>query len=651
MVINKKGITFKLVFFILTSCTIIFTVIFSYYYIFARGAIIKNVEHNAKSTTLSTLNKIDTILRSIEKVPENLAYFLEQSAYTKDGLVRLLTSVVENNSEIYGSTIAFEPFAFDKDSYYFAPYAYKNNSDIYCTYLGSDSYKYFSMDWYMIPKEINAPNWSEPYNDEGGANIIMSTYTVPFYSNIEGKRKFMGVVTADISLAWLQDIVSSITIGKIGYGFLISKKGTFVTHPEEDLVMDETIFSIAEKKDDQSISKIGRDMVKGETGFLPFQSLVSGKPCWISYMPLLSSGWSLAVLFPQDELMEDINRLNWTVFAIGFIGLLFLLGVIVFISSSITLPLRMLSGATNNIAKGNLDVDIPNIQTDDEVGHLARSFIYMRSALKEYIFELTKATAARERMESELKIASDIQMSFLPKKFPPFPEKKEIDIFALLKPARQVGGDFYDFFFIDEEKLCFVIGDVAGKGVPAALFMAVTKTILKVTAVESKKPEKILERVNKEILYFNDSYMFATIFCGILDIKTGKTVFSNGGHNPPFLLRKTGICEVIEKAHTGVVGTFENAVYKSGHLMLFPGDTICMYTDGITEALNSKNEMFTESRLEKELMLVSQKNVPVKDMTNSLLETIENFSVDMPQSDDITLLTLRYFGEKKEVVS
>ena len=420
--------------------------------------------------------------------------------------------VVENNSEVYGSTIAFEPYAYDKKFLYFAPYFCKSEGKIELTYLGGEGYRYFYLDWYQIPKELDRPCWSEPYFDEGGGNILMATYSVPFYKKVAGKRQFEGIVTADISLGCLQDLVSSIKVLQTGYGFLISKNGTIVTHPFKELIMNETIFGVAEARGDAHLREIGRKMISGESGFVPFKSIVSEKECWMYYTPIPSSGWSLAVVFPRDEFMQILHDLTGSVIILGIVGLLLLSMAVAFISRSITNPLRAMARATRDIGKGNLDIELPEVKTGDEVGKLTEAFQYMKTSLKEYIKQLTETTASKERIESELKIARDIQMNMLPKKFPPFPERSEFDIYAMIEPAREVGGDFYDFFFIDDEHFCFAIGDVSGKGVPASLFMAITKTLIKAKTLWDADPGRILTKVNNDLCQGNDACMFVTIF-------------------------------------------------------------------------------------------------------------------------------------------
>ncbi|MDD5217993.1 MAG: SpoIIE family protein phosphatase [Candidatus Omnitrophica bacterium] len=640
---RSKSLAFKLAFFILTCSSLIFGAVLGYNYYVSRQLILQNIEASARDLAATTAQKIETVLRSIEEVPETVAESLAEITYDEKTLKQLLHSVVDHNSEIFGSTIAFEPNAFDGSSYYYAPYVYRSGRDLKLNWLGDEDYVYFRLDWYQIPRELKRICWTEPYYDEGGANITISTCSVPFYRWVGNERRFMGVVTADVSLAWLEKMVSGIKIAKTGYAFLVSKNGTFVTHPQKNLIMNETIFSLAEGRHDPLIRKIGRDMVRGRSGFIPLKSLVTDKNVWMAYAPIPTTGWSVAVLFPQDELMADVLRLNQIDALLACLGFVILLVVIILIAKSITKPLRALAYATQDIAKGNWNVELPKPKSADEVGTLTASFIYMKEALAKYVRELTQTTAIKERMESELKIAHDIQMSIVPKTFPPFPERKQFDLYAILEPAREVGGDLYDFFFIDENRLCFVIGDVSGKGVPGSLFMAGTKTLIKSCAKETAGPDAILKKVNGDISSDNDFCMFVTVFCGIFDIRTGEIVYANGGHNPPLLIRKGQNAEFLPGGNGPAVGVVPNAEYTQGSLFLKPGDTLYLYTDGVTEACNEKEELYSEERLRDFLSRNSGKRI--KKMVEDTLREIRLYSGAAPQSDDITLLVLRYWGE------
>jgi sigma-B regulation protein RsbU (phosphoserine phosphatase) len=405
------------------------------------------------------------------------------------------------------------------------------------------------------------------------------------------------------------------------------------------------VYSLAEARGDARLREIGRQMIRGKTGFVSINSIVTGKKCWMVYAPLSSSGWSLGVLFPQDELMADVTSLNRTVLFLGMAGFLFLLVVIVLIAGSITRPLRGLAMATEDIATGNLDIEVPAVKSQDEVGKLAESFTYMKSSLKQYIKKLTETTAAKERIESELKIARDIQMGILPKIFPPFPDRHEFDIYATIEPAKEVGGDFYDFFLMDDDHLCFAIGDVSGKGVPASLFMAATKTLIKATARDGITPDEILTRVNNELCCGNDACMFVTIFCGILNTKTGEIIYANGGHNPPLIARLGGEVLFLKQSGGVVVGAIEDLTFKTEKLVLQPGDSLFMYTDGVTEAINEREELFSEERLKNEIITLQKKSI--QELVAGIMQEIKVFSQGMPQADDITMMILRIMGSQQ----
>jgi sigma-B regulation protein RsbU (phosphoserine phosphatase) len=276
------------------------------------------------------------------------------------------------------------------------------------------------------------------------------------------------------------------------------------------------------------------------------------------------------------------------------------------------------------------------------VGNLAESFVYMQNSLKRYIRDLTETTAAKERIESELKIAREIQMSIIPKIFPPFPDRPEFDIFAFIEPAKEVGGDLYDFFFIDDDHICFMIGDVSGKGVPASLFMAVTKTLFKANTSEGARPDEILTRLNNELARDNESCMFVTIFCGILNTKTGEVLYSSAGHNPPLVLCREKGVEYLGASGGVAVGAMEGLSFKTEKLVLHPGECLFMYTDGVTEAANLRDELFSEKRLLDDLSPLRDR--PIKAIVSSLMEKIEDFSQGAPQADDITMMIIKYFG-------
>jgi sigma-B regulation protein RsbU (phosphoserine phosphatase) len=643
---RRRGLAFKLSLLILTGTAVIFGAAFGYNYLFSRDQILREVEIDTRNLTLATVNRIETILHGVEKVPVYLAGTLGEEGRDRKVLLRRIQALLNANPEVFGSAVAFEPYAFDRKALYFAPYYCREGTSLKLTYIGSKTYQYFYWDWYQIPRELDRPVWSEPYFDEGAGNIIMSTYSVPFYRTQDGTRRFWGVVTADISLNWLVEMISKITPYQSGYAFLISQSGVFVTHPDKNVIMRESIFSVAEATGDQKLREIGRAMIKGRAGFTALNSAFFGKKTWMYYAPLPSTGWSIGVVFPEEALFAGIGELSRVVLIIGTTGFVILFGIIILISGTITRPLRILTGKAAEIARGNLDVQMGEIQSRDEVGELSRSFDDMKSALKEYIANLAETTAAKERYESELKIAKTIQMSFLPKHFPPFPQNVEFDIYATLESAKEVGGDLYDFFLLDADHLFFSIGDVSGKGVPAALFMAAAKTLMKGTASRETTPSDVLAQVNRELCLENESMMFVTVFCGILNFRTGELLYSNAGHNPPLFLRRGRPPEWLSLPDGFFLGTMEEAVYETRELLLAPGDTLLLYTDGVTEAMDTAKGFYGEERL---IRLAAEGSLkPPEELVREVLGSVRAFAGSEPQSDDITLLALTFRGEAEK---
>jgi serine phosphatase RsbU (regulator of sigma subunit)/anti-sigma regulatory factor (Ser/Thr protein kinase) len=260
---------------------------------------------------------------------------------------------------------------------------------------------------------------------------------------------------------------------------------------------------------------------------------------------------------------------------------------------------------------------------------------------------LIEAYVEKERMEESLKLAHDIQMSMLPKNFPPFPERHEFDIFAAIVPAKEVGGDFYDFFFIDDDHLCFAVGDVSGKGIPASLFMAVTKTLFKTTAGNGGTPGEILARLNTEICRDNESCMFVTLFCGILNIGTGQVDYCNGGHNLPYYLHR-GDVSPLENLGGRALGIVEQSPYTSARMVLSPGESLLLFTDGVTEAMDPSETLYSERRLER--FLESNRGSSPRQIIGDLVRDVRQFAGATPQSDDITVLALHYFGTTEKMM-
>lgn len=319
--------------------------------------------------------------------------------------------------------------------------------------------------------------------------------------------------------------------------------------------------------------------------------------------------------------------------------------------SRIVGPLLKLTSFTRNMEQNSFQPDVEEMEEikaisgsrRDEVGSLADAMATMIGRLQRYLVEMEAATAARERVEGELTAARDIQIGMLPRKFPPFPERKDIDVYALLESAKEVGGDLYDYTLIDENRLFFVVGDVSGKGVPAALFMAMTTTLFKATALNAKSTGEIMERVNAELSRDNAAEMFVTAFCGILDLRTGEVEYSDGGHEAPFIVHADGSVERMAKQPGMALGVFDDVPYLTDRFTMQPGDALVMFTDGVSEAENADQALFTTDRIDS--ALAEAKSKPsARFVAEGLVGSVHSFAGGVPQSDDIAILVICFEG-------
>ena len=358
----------------------------------------------------------------------------------------------------------------------------------------------------------------------------------------------------------------------------------------------------------------------------------------VPYVPL---GWGVIVEQPRDVVYAAVGRVWRSALIVGALFALAALLLGTLAGRRLSAPIVALSEAAGRVAGGDFEVRVP-AAAKDEVGALARSFNRMAEQLTDTIAQLQETTRAKERMQTELDIGRDIQMSMVPRNFPAFPDRREFDIHAALEPAYEVGGDFYDFFLVDENTLCVVVADVSGKGVPAALFMAVTRTMVKAHANAEGATDEILSAVNDELAEDNDECMFVTVFLALLDLKTGVLHFTNAGHNPSYIKRASGEMVRLDKLHGPVIAAMEDVPYGSAETSLAVGDTLVMYTDGVNEAMNAAKELYSEERLVH--LLEDGHWTDADGAVKTVLDDVWAFQGAADQADDVTVVALRYNG-------
>ncbi|MFE8035220.1 SpoIIE family protein phosphatase [Thiohalocapsa marina] len=596
-------------------------------------------QDRARFLAAGSADQIDARLGPLQGIIEGMALTLGMQALDlPESRVRALQeALLRANPEVYGTAVAVLPALRPADWTVLSPYVYRDGDRLGHQDLGDGDAGYLGQDWFALPHYLGRANWSEPYIENTGVKMV--TYSAPILIPTADGPLFAGVVTCDIELGWLDSIMAELPLGEAGYGVLLSKNGTYISHPRPDIAFNESVFSIAEARNDAGLRGVGQAMVSGEPGLLSWISWATNDPSWLAWHPLDTADWTVGTLVSKAALNKEILELTKVEAMTGLGGLLLLVISVWLVARSITRPISALSAAAPQLSSGNLDTALPTPQGDDEVAQLTTAFGTMRDNLKRYISDLAETTAARERINGELRIAHDIQMDLVPKTFPPFPDRPDMDLYAIMEPAREVGGDFYDFFQLDADRLVLAIADVSGKGVPAALFMAVTRSFLRSEFKVDADPGRVLQRVNDELADGNDACMFATLFCAVIRLADGHVDYANAGHNPPLRLQTDGEIGWIDKPCGTALGPLPDMTYSTGHLILQPGEALLLYTDGVTEAMDPSGALYGTGRLASQMQGCN--DLGCERCLHALLADIREHAADADQSDDITMVMFR----------
>ena len=562
---------------IVTILTIEATALIQYYY--SQHILSEEANRRAQGQLEATELHITGVMDQVETAVRNSLWSVQQQLNRPDSLEAVTVRLVQSNPVICGSTVALV----DRD---LAPYSYDSGGEVLTSSLATEAYDYKNQEWFVKPLELGASYWSEPYFDEGGGNMLMTTYSVPVLDK-QGRKA--AVFTADVSLDWLTELVGSVKVYPTAFSMLVSRTGQIMVCPVETLVMKHTIQDVAANMEDSaSFNAINRTMLSGETGSTTVK--YQGKVNYVFFDGVDRTGWAMSIVVPEDEIYGEIKRLGRLVFILQVIGVIMLI-------------------------------------------------LLLRHVIKSHR-DLRLVSENKSRIEGELKVASGIQMSMIPKIFPPYPERGDVDMFAAVVPAKEVGGDLYDFY-IREEKLFFCIGDVSGKGVPASLVMAVSRSLFRTVSAHEKSPQRMVTTMNESMSDMNEANMFVTFFCGVLDLKNGHLRYCNAGHNAPILVGPGGNFELKVDANLPL-GVISGMSFSEQETDLVTGTGLFLYTDGLNEAENTEHELFGEERMLASLNGSLNSHEQIKTMT----EAVEAFVGSAPQSDDLTMLYIRFMNDQ-----
>lgn len=564
-------------------------------YFYARQGIREGLEHRAKTELQLKGLEIQRVMTAVETAAENSVWMIEKQLSNPDSVRSILRQIVRKNPTISGTAVGFEPNFYPQFGRWYEPYATRtDNGYIETAQIGSEEHDYHNMEWYSKAKELDKGYWSEPYFDNVGGMEMLCSYAVPIH---DAKGRTVGILCTDVSLNWLSELINAHPIYPSAYNLLISRTGKLMACPVESLILKTNIHEATARVEDTTVNRINQHIMSGISG----QATVineQGNKDYVFYGPVEGeTGWSMAVVCSDRDIFKSLRQVAFNLLLMMFVGLA-LMSYILF---------RTIRGYKN----------------------------------------LQEITAEKERIGSELHIASAIQMSMLPKLFPPYPDRDDLNILGSLTPAKEVGGDLYDFYLRDE-KLIFIIGDVSGKGVPASLVMAVTRSLFRTHSAHESDPSRILTLMNDSMAEMNESNMFVTCFLGSFDLPTGRLRYSNAGHNAPMLVGQgVGMLPVESNIPLGVMNGWR---YPLQEVMIEPQTTIFLYTDGLTEAENINRTQFGMERMMQTAQTMYEKSLHSPDkLLPAMGDAVKAFVGEAEQSDDLTMFAIQYTKTKRAV--
>ena len=634
----RRKLSVRVSLWVVFFAAVIFNLALGFLFYQSREAVRQEAISRATTILDKTSLRVEGILNRVEVASNMTKWLVQRHPDKADSMFVYSRGMLLNNPDFYNCSIAFEPYYFKEKGRYFSAYTKHIGDSLRTIQGGSDHYQYFFTDWYLMSQLLGKPCWTEPYMDLDVATNTseMVTSYCQTIKNREGQ--VIGVINTSLSITWLSKTISEVKPYPNSYSIMIGRGGTYFVHPDTTKITRQTIFTQTLEHPDTAMTALGYAMQRGEEGVKHMN--IDGKESYVFYKPLGHTGCSMAIVCPESDIFSGFDRLRRTIMTIVTVGLLLMLYLFIRIITRELKPLRRLAKEAETIASGQFDAVLPDFQRTDEIGQLSHSFGNMQQSLVKYIDELKTTTAQKASIESDLRIASDIQMGMLPEKFPTKNDRDDVQLFASLTPAKEVGGDLFDFYFRDD-KLFFCIGDVSGKGAPASLFMAVTRSAFRTVSAHETMPNHIVETINKTIADMNKMNMFVTLFVGVLDLPTGLLLYCNAGHDAPLLVG-AGVGELPCDSNIPV-GFMPDWEYTLQEAEIYAGTTIFLFTDGLTEAMNAENEEFQMDRITAVATqaLANQQQEP-RQLISLMTDAVHAFVGEAEQSDDLTMMGIQY---------
>ena len=630
----RRKLSVRVSLWVVLFAAIIFLAALGFMFVQARDAVRQEAINRASQILNNTALRVTGILNRAEVASNMIEWLVMRHPDRPDSMFVYSEAALKENPDFFNCSIAFEPYFFEKYGRYFSAYSKRNGDSIRTMQGGSDSYQYFYMDWYLMPKLLDKMCWTEPYMDLDVATNTKEMLTSYCNPIVDKEGKFLGVVNIGLSLSWLSNTISAVKPYPNSYSIMVGHGGTYFVHPDTTKLLNETLFTETLEREDTAKTALGHAMQRGEEGMR--QLNVDGVDSYVFYKPLGQTGWSMAIVCPESDIFGGFDRLRRTVMTIVTVGLLLMLFFFIRIITSELRPLRRLAQEAETIASGQFDTKLPDFKRTDEIGQLSHSFGNMQNSLVSYIEELKTTTAQKASIESELNVASSIQMSMLPSVFP---NREGLDMYASMTPAKEVGGDLYGYLLIDDS-LYFCLGDVSGKGVPASLFMAQVTRLFRTLANQQMPPAEICTRMNDALSGDeNPTNMFVTMFIGLVDLKTGHLSFCNAGHNPPIIGGGESHGDFLKMLTNFPIGVLPDLEFQGEEISSIKGRPLFIYTDGLNEAENKEHDQFGDDHLLD--ILRNTHFDSARQVIETLAAEVEHHRGGADPNDDLTMMCLR----------
>lgn len=630
----------RLTFWVLLLSVVIFGSIAAVFHFYSYDREKKGAIRFTSARLESMAVNIKMKMQTVEFAVERAVPLVNSNLSHPENMGQLVEYWVRGDSLIMGGSIAFRPDYYPKEGKYFMEYASLDSlGNITHKRLGGSKYDYLNQEWFRSAVDQEKGVWSKPYYDDGGGQVAMITYALPLH---DSRGEVFAVMTADVAVSKLASEISSLQTYADSRILMTDNDGDFITHWDEKQICTSNIEKYAKKVGSPDAQRVANYVKTGRSGVMDIE--MKGRNSLAFFTTVPDIGWHICAFCTYKSIMGELLSTSLTIAGIFVVGLLLLSLCITLILRHEMRPLEYLAKAARQIGRGNFNVELPDIDGNDELRLMHDSFSAMQVSLADYIEELKGVTASKQRIESELHIAHALQMNMLPRVFPPFPDRKDIDLFASLTPAKEVGGDLYDFFIRDEQ-LFFTVGDVSGKGIPASLFMAITRSLFRIVAGSNNSPALIAKKLNDAVADENDTNMFITMFIGVVDLKSGMMTFCNAGHNPPIVMPVKGNCEYMDVLPNLPIGIMQGFDYEEQSIDI--NDTgLLVYTDGVTEAESPSHSLFGEDNLIN--ICDSLNGESSIKIIKGIADEVKRHADTAEQSDDITILHVRLKGDKQE---